>query len=96
MEIRSFRIALLGILKEKSSVKIGYVMELYNNSFTFDVDTIPEIQMYPFENIHDIRKKILYLANKNGIIEHCFNRILNEDNIKVTSWNERILCITIS
>jgi ubiquitin C-terminal hydrolase len=75
-------------IERKSSVKIGYIIELYNNSFTFDADTIPEIQMYPFENVHDIRKKILYLANKNGIIEHCFNRILNEDHIKVTSWSE--------
>ncbi len=76
-------------IERKASVKIGYVVELYNNSFTFDVDTIPEIQIYAFENIHDIRKKILYVANKNGIIKRCFKRILNEDNIKVTSWNDK-------
>ena len=44
-------------IDRKAVVKVGYITEFLNNSFSFDISTIPEIELYCFENINEVRKK---------------------------------------
>ena len=76
-------------IDRKAFVKVGYITEFLNNSFSFDISTIPEIELYCFENINEVRKKILKVASEKGIIKNCFQRILKEDKINIPSWNEK-------